>query len=154
MHQTSYCYPMLSRGANEALACYLLPQDQSALCLSVSLIQIPLVKTAGVAEELLWFLRGSTDAEELHEKGVRIWDQNSTKDFLASRNLDYEEGDLGMEITEYKATQQIFSIPPWSSLAYFNKNNNNARAFLELKLFVPKISLQLGQEWQEAHWRY
>ncbi|KPV41550.1 thymidylate synthase [Thiohalorhabdus denitrificans] len=29
----------------------------------------------GVKEELLWFLRGSTNAAELQEKGVHIWDE-------------------------------------------------------------------------------
>ena len=29
----------------------------------------------GVKEELLWFLRGATDATELQERGVHIWDE-------------------------------------------------------------------------------
>jgi len=49
----------------------------------------------GVREELLWFIRGSTSAKELSDKGVRIWDDNSTREFLDSRCLDYEEGELG-----------------------------------------------------------
>lgn len=31
----------------------------------------------GVVEELAWFLRGSTNVEELKEKGVHIWDKNA-----------------------------------------------------------------------------
>lgn len=31
----------------------------------------------GVVEELAWFLRGSTNAEELRDKGVHIWDKNA-----------------------------------------------------------------------------
>merc|ERR1712168_1028477 len=50
----------------------------------------------GVAEELLWFIRGSTNAKELQEKDIRIWDGNSSKEFLAKLGLtDREEGDLG-----------------------------------------------------------
>lgn len=50
----------------------------------------------GVAEELFWFIRGSTNAKELQEKGVRIWDGNSSKEFLKSVGLGHrEEGDLG-----------------------------------------------------------
>lgn len=50
----------------------------------------------GVAEELLWFIRGCTDAKELQEKGVRIWDGNSTREFLDKSGFtDREEGDLG-----------------------------------------------------------
>ena len=50
----------------------------------------------GVAEELLWFISGSTNAELLREKGVHIWDGNASKEFLQSRGLGHrEEGDLG-----------------------------------------------------------
>lgn len=36
----------------------------------------------GVAEELLWFLRGCTNGNKLSEKNVKIWDANGTRDFL------------------------------------------------------------------------
>ncbi|XP_033218476.1 transmembrane protein 184C-like [Belonocnema kinseyi] len=50
----------------------------------------------GVVEELLWFVRGSTNAKELSEKGVKIWDPNSSREFLDSCGFtDREEGDLG-----------------------------------------------------------
>lgn len=50
----------------------------------------------GVAEELLWFISGSTNANLLKEKKIRIWDGNASKEFLTSRGLGHrEEGDLG-----------------------------------------------------------
>ncbi|XP_063902109.1 thymidylate synthase-like [Zophobas morio] len=50
----------------------------------------------GVVEELLWFIKGNTNAKELSEKGVHIWDDNGSKQFLQSIGLDHrEEGDLG-----------------------------------------------------------
>ena len=50
----------------------------------------------GVVEELLWFLRGSTDAKELQEKNIHIWDGNSTREYLDSIGLkNNEEGQLG-----------------------------------------------------------
>ena len=48
-----------------------------------------------VLRELLWFIEGSTDNKKLQEKNVHIWDGNSTKEYLQTRGLDYEEGDLG-----------------------------------------------------------
>ncbi len=48
-----------------------------------------------ILRELLWFIRGSTSNHELQEENVHIWDLNSTREFLDSRGLDYEEGDLG-----------------------------------------------------------
>lgn len=41
----------------------------------------------GVVEELLWFLRGSTDVRELQDKNVHIWDGNTSKEFLAANGL-------------------------------------------------------------------
>ena len=50
----------------------------------------------GVVEEILWFLRGSTNAKDLADKGVHIWDGNATRDFLDKYGFpDREEGDLG-----------------------------------------------------------
>ena len=50
----------------------------------------------GIAEELFWFIRGSTNAKELQEKNVRIWDGNSSREFLDSCGFtNREEGDLG-----------------------------------------------------------
>ena len=50
----------------------------------------------GVAEELLWFVRGHTNAKELNDKGIHIWDGNASKDYLTKRGLGHrEEWDLG-----------------------------------------------------------
>lgn len=49
----------------------------------------------GVVEELLFFLRGETNTKKLSEKGVKIWEPNTSKDFLAKQNLEYQEGDMG-----------------------------------------------------------
>lgn len=49
-----------------------------------------------IAEELLWFIQGSTDAKVLQAKNVHIWDGNSTREFLDKQGLTHrEEGDLG-----------------------------------------------------------
>lgn len=49
-----------------------------------------------IIEELLWFLRGDTNANHLKEKGIGIWDGNTSRAFLDSRGLtDYPEGDIG-----------------------------------------------------------
>lgn len=50
----------------------------------------------GVAEELLWFIKGSTNAKELQEKNIHIWDGNASREFLDGRGLSGREvGDLG-----------------------------------------------------------
>lgn len=50
----------------------------------------------GVAEELLWFLKGHTNAKLLRDCGVKIWDGNASRAYLDLIGLkDREEDDLG-----------------------------------------------------------
>lgn len=49
----------------------------------------------GIVEELLFFIRGQTNSKILSDKKIKIWEPNTTKEFLQSRNLDYEEGYMG-----------------------------------------------------------
>jgi thymidylate synthase len=50
----------------------------------------------GVVEELLWMIRGSSDAGELRDRGVHIWDGHTSREFLDQRGLgDYKEGETG-----------------------------------------------------------
>lgn len=49
-----------------------------------------------IGEELLWFIRGDTDAKTLSARGVHIWDANTTAAFLKKRGLSaYEPGMIG-----------------------------------------------------------
>lgn len=72
-----------------------------ALHFDLSTGMFPLLTTKrvfwrGVVEELLWFLRGSTDARELADKRVHIWDANASREALDAAGLpDRVEGDLG-----------------------------------------------------------
>ncbi|KAG0673434.1 Thymidylate synthase [Pichia californica] len=50
----------------------------------------------GIIHELLWFVKGSTDAKILSEKGVKIWEGNGSREYLDSLGLtSRREGDLG-----------------------------------------------------------
>ncbi len=49
-----------------------------------------------ICEELLFFISGKTDAKLLADKGVHIWDGNSSREYLNSIGMnDREVGDLG-----------------------------------------------------------
>jgi len=50
----------------------------------------------GVMEELLWFVKGDTNAKHLSDRGIKIWDGNGSREFLDKRGLSHrEEMDLG-----------------------------------------------------------
>lgn len=48
-----------------------------------------------IFNELMWFLSGSTNTKDLSNKGTKVWDYNSTKEFITKAGLDYKEGDIG-----------------------------------------------------------
>ena len=48
----------------------------------------------GVAEELLWFVSGCTNANELCKKGIHIWDANDSRKFLD------KQGNFDMKIEQ------------------------------------------------------
>lgn len=50
----------------------------------------------GVAEELLWFISGDTNANTLKDKGIHIWDGNGSREYLDRIGLtERAEMDLG-----------------------------------------------------------
>ena len=62
---------------------------------------MPLMTTKKLAwrtclKELLWFVKGDTNNENLQKQNVKIWNGNATRDFLNSRGLHHlDENDLG-----------------------------------------------------------
>uniref|UniRef100_A0A8D0Q5R3 Thymidylate synthase n=1 Tax=Sus scrofa TaxID=9823 RepID=A0A8D0Q5R3_PIG len=98
--------------------------------------QFPLLTTKrvfwkGVLEELLWFIKGSTNAKELSSKGVKIWDANGSRDFLDSLGFSSrEEGDLGpvygfqwrhfgAEYKDMNSDLPLMALPPCHALCQF-----------------------------------
>ena len=63
--------------------------------------QIPILTTKKLAwksclQELFWFIKGDTDNETLQNQNIKIWNGNSSREFLDSRNLHHlAENDLG-----------------------------------------------------------
>ncbi len=122
---------------------------------------IPLLTTKrvfwkGVAEELLWFIRGSTNANELSAKGIKIWDGNSSREFLDKHGfVDREEGDLGPVYgfqwrhfgAEYKDMHADYTgqgIDQLRSVIDKLKNNPNDRRIIMSAwnpLDIPKMAL-------------
>lgn len=80
----------------------------------------------GVFEELMFFIKGSTNAKKLSEKDVKIWDLNTTKEFIQNCKLDYEEGDMGPMYgfqwrnfnAEYKGMNYDYSGKGYDQLSY------------------------------------
>jgi len=85
-----------------------------------------------VVEELLWFINGSTFSKTLSQKGVKIWDQNGTRQFLDGRGLShYEEGDLGPIYG--------FQWRHWGAEYTGYKDNYNGKGIDQLKQCIDTI---------------
>ena len=112
---------------------------------------IPLLTTKkiwlkGVFHELQWILSGSTNNKVLKEKGVHIWDLNSTRDFLDSRGLEhYPEDDIGGTYgyacrhfghSDYKGCQYDYQGKGFDQLEYvineLKTNPSNRRILINL----------------------
>ena len=118
------------------------------LSISFPLLTTKKMFTRGITEELLWFLRGETDAKILQEKKVRIWDGNSTREFLDKVGLNHlEEGDIGAAYgfqfrhfgAEYKDCHTDYTGKGFDQVAYvldLIKNHPNSRRIL-LSLWNP-----------------
>lgn len=87
-----------SRGDRTGVGTVSIFGDQMSFDISET---VPLLTTKRVPwrsciEELLWFMRGDTDAKILQKRGVRIWDGNTSREFLDARGLHhYSPGILG-----------------------------------------------------------
>lgn len=93
---------------------------------------IPLLTTKFVPwkaciKEMLWFLKGQTDANVLKEQGVKIWDGNTTREFLDKRGLtDLPEGDIGATYgfqwrhfgAQYKTCQDDYGEAGFDQIQY------------------------------------
>lgn len=74
------------------------PADPSTHINILPLLTTKRVFARAVIAELLWFVKGSTNAKELSDQGVHIWDGNGSRSFLDSLGPPQslrEEGDLG-----------------------------------------------------------
>ena len=89
-----------------------------------------------VAEELLWFVRGCTDARKLSDKGIGIWNAHSSKDFLNSKGLcNREEGDLGpctdfngvTSVHVISTREPIMRVKAWTSWPQSSHNQAKSR---------------------------
>lgn len=82
-----------NRTAERALSAFVPDNMKFDLTQGFPLLKSKKMYFASVVDELLWFLRGSTDATELTSK---IWAANSSREFLDSRGLTSNPvGDLG-----------------------------------------------------------
>ena len=96
-----------------------------------------------VVKELLWFLRGDTNAENLKKEGVNIWNGNSTKEAQEKLGLGHlQEGDCGANYSfqwrhfgaEYKTCNDDYTDQGVDQVGYIldalNNDKYSRRIFL------------------------
>lgn len=93
---------------------------------------IPMMTTRNIPfktiiEELLWFCRGDTDNKVLQDQGVIIWNGNSSREFLDSRNLQsYPEGVVGpMYGWQWRHCGAIYK-PEFANTSNFSAEERNS----------------------------
>lgn len=94
--QASKQPPRVTRGGAITHAVFGKTMTFSLTDFTLPLLTTKKVFIRGIVEELLWILRGSTDAGELQKKNVHIWDGHSSRKHLDNTGLfHYNEGDIG-----------------------------------------------------------
>ena len=117
---------------------------------------IPLLTTKkvywkGVIEELLFFLRGDHDNRKLQEKGVHIWDGNTSREFLDSNSLKLETHDLGKAYgVQWRASGASLrsigesylgdGVDQLKEVIYLLRNEPNSRRIIINAWNVPELS--------------
>ena len=80
-----------------------------------------------IFEELMFYLSGKTDNKILQDKGIHVWDGNTTREFLDKRGLqNYDEGDMGQTYGfnfrhfggEYKGCWEDYNTDNENSIGY------------------------------------
>jgi dihydrofolate reductase / thymidylate synthase len=96
----------------------------------------------GIVEELIWFVKGDTNAKHLQEKKIHIWDGNSSREYLDSIGLNHREiGDLGPVYgfqwrhfgAEYKTMHDDYTnkgVDQLQEVIHTIKTNPNSRRIL------------------------
>lgn len=77
----------------KALYGEMLKFDISGLKIPITTIRYQPFKS--IVEELLWFMKGQTDAGVLQSKNVKVWNGNTSAEFLKKRKLEYPENIAG-----------------------------------------------------------
>jgi len=102
-----------------------------------------------VFEELMLYLRGQTNNNILNDKGIHIWDGNTSRDFLDKRGLNnYDVGDMGETYGfnfrhfggEYHGYDKNYENQGFDQLNYvikLIKNNPTSRRIM-ISLWNPK----------------
>lgn len=82
----------------------------------------------GIVEELAWFLRGSTDVNELRNKGVHIWDINSAdRDYDAGPVYGFQWRHFGAEYVDCKTDYTGKGVDQIASVIDQIKNDPSSR---------------------------
>jgi thymidylate synthase/dihydrofolate reductase len=104
-------------------------------CMSFDITErVPLLTTKkmhpqNAIKELMFFINGFTDTKILENKGVNWWKSNTSRSFLAKRDLTYEEGDMG---PAYGHNFRHFGTPYFGSDAdYTGKGFDQLQAVID-----------------------
>jgi dihydrofolate reductase/thymidylate synthase len=92
----------------------------------------------GIVEELLFFIRGSTDSSKLSNLGVKIWEPNTSREFLDSNGFtNYSVGEMG----PMYGYQWRFFNKPYNPINSQNELNNGFEGVDQLKKVIEEIKL-------------